>query len=690
MFKRNFILGTILSQLILCATVFSATYYVSPLGDNVNKGISEGQPFQSVQYAIDQMTAGDTLVVLDGLYTGTLKLKSGITMRAKNPRKAVFSGAEILNETFERHSGKIYKTKVDKSPKQLFYNDQPMLWARWPNMQWSENWENDKKWAPAADGTGPGVLTSDAFSGIEDLDLTGGYCFLRYGKGNSCYSRLIESFDGTTLHWNDDKFYTNTYTGEDGWRGTARALQTLEKSHVYHPINSLFFLSGAFDLLDAPGEWVVKENTLYIYPLDGKNPNKAVILTKTNDYCINEEGPVSDVKIEGIDFLAGSVKFGDAGCTNISILNVYFTYIGAELLYIDKVEARAINKPIQINGSNIRIEKCLFAGAQNSALSLRGSEITVQNCVFMENNRHANFGGRPLSLSPNGLYSIKNNTFFNNCSDAISIGHDRNNRSTNSDISYNNIFNGGKYNSDVSGIYMPTLSQNWAEVHHNWMHNIKGNAFRLDVAGKELNIHHNVFWSSKRGMSVEGYGQFNIYNNTDVHNETTTEIIKNQLNHVGATEASGDLTFPPIDDWNVLNNIIEAFADRIGPREKNLYGSQKEKGLVHPERATADEIHDQNTRPTQGNLRVLNRGSIQGNLIGKNPDIFTNGNLSGLNLIPVDNSIREGVSQTEELASQGVVSLDTYRGAYDVGGDYWYPGSDWMPYGLDVPKTMAQ
>jgi hypothetical protein len=40
--------------------------------------------------------------------------------------------------------------------------------------------------------------------------------------------------------------------------------------------------------------------------------------------------------------------------------------------------------------------------------------------------------------------------------------------------------------------------------------------------------------------------------------------------------------------------------------------------------------------------------------------------------------------------AQGVTSLDSYRGAYDVGNEYWYPGSDWMPYGLDVLKTMAQ
>ncbi len=66
MFKRNFILGTIVSQLILCATVSAATYYVSPLGADSNGRISEGEPFQTVQHAIDQMKAGDTLVLLDG------------------------------------------------------------------------------------------------------------------------------------------------------------------------------------------------------------------------------------------------------------------------------------------------------------------------------------------------------------------------------------------------------------------------------------------------------------------------------------------------------------------------------------------------------------------------------------------------------------------------------------------------
>ena len=37
-----------------------------------------------------------------------------------------------------------------------------------------------------------------------------------------------------------------------------------------------------------------------------------------------------------------------------------------------------------------------------------------------------------------------------------------------------------------------------------------------------------------------------------------------------------------------------------------------------------------------------------------------------------------------------MTALGSYRGAYDVGDNYWRPGSDWMPYGLDVLKTMAQ
>jgi len=674
----------------------AATYYVSPSGNDGNSGTSEDRPFRVVHHAVDRMQAGDTLVVLDGVYTGFLRLKSGITIKAKNPRKAVFSGLEPLDKEFELHSGNIYKTQIDMSPKQIFYNGQPMTWARWPNATWSENWISAKKWAKATDGTGPGVLTSRAFEQIKELDLAGGYCFIRYGKRNSCYSRLIESFDGSILRWNDEKFYSKRFTGQDGPKGTAEEIAKMRSEEEIlelrksdknyqprmkdenHPNKTEFFLAGSLELLDAPGEWFVKDGILYLYPADGKSPNELSILYKTADYCINEDEAVSDVTIEGIDFLACAVRLAASGNGNIRFDNVHFKYINSEQLHTDRVQSEKENKPVQIAGSKIRIEKCLFVGAMQSALRLDGEDLHVENCVFMENNRHATFECRAFLAYVDGDYRITRNTFFNNPSDAIRILPDLSKmQSWNPEVSYNHVFNGGRYNTDVSGVYFPSQSQRYAEVHHNWLHNVNGNAVRLDIAGRELNVHHNVMWSTYRAFSIEGYADFNIYNNTTVYNRTPADIIRNVLHHSGTTDGSMDLSFPPIDDWNVLNNLVEHFNDRIGPREKTTHNEQKEKGLLHPER-------DKNWL-----IPVVDRGAIQGNLTGERREIFTNGELSGLNLIPTDPIIKNGVSQTKTLADQGVTALDSYRGAYDVGDEYWCPGSDWMPFGLPVLKTMA-
>ncbi|MFC1766820.1 hypothetical protein ACFL6U_32690, partial [Planctomycetota bacterium] len=82
---------------------------------------------------------------------------------------------------------------------------------------------------------------------------------------------------------------------------------------------------------------------------------------------------------------------------------------------------------------------------------------------------------------------------------------------------------------------------------------------------------------------------------------------------------------------------------------------------------------------------------MQGNLLGFKQSIFVNGALDGLNLIPTDNVVKNGAVQTPQLASKGIDDLDSFRGAYDVGEtNPWIPGSDWMPYGLPVLKTMAE
>ena len=655
-------------------------YYVSPEGDDAHPGTSVEQPFRVVQHAIDRMKAGDTLVVMDGVYTGTVALKSGITLRARNPRKVIFSGAERVESDFENVSGNIYRANLGGNIKQVFFDGKPLTWAQWPNCQWPENREANKKWAACSKGTGPGLIVSDRFPEIAKLDLRGGYCFIRYSLGNSCYSRRIESFDGKTLRWNDEDFYRKARSGGDGINASPEVAASVSREK-YSPSNSLFFLAGNIDLLDAPGEWFVDNGWLYVIPPNGVDPNDALVMVKTNDYSIADKEAVSGVCIEGIDFLATSIDLPSPSNRNIVFKDVQFTYIGAELLFVDRKMGREIDKPVRVNGRGISFLKCLFAGAQNSALRVTGADVTVDNCVFMENNRHANFETRALYLEPEGDYQLTRNSFFNNGSDSIFIvpDLDRMDESVRPEISHNHIFNGGLYNTDCSGIYLPTRSQRHAEIHHNWIHNINGVAMRVDLGGLEVSIHHNVFWESQKALSIEGYRDFNIYNNTGVHNRSYSVIIRNVMDHAGLSgEGSGDLTFPPIDDWNVLNNLLERFFDKAASREMALYKKTHKAGTAFAK------------RNAKSLMPVSDRGSIQGNIQRFDRSIFVHGELDQLNLIPVDPLVKGGVEQTDMLARQGVTQLDSFRGAYDMNGDHWAPGSEWMPYGLPVVKSMAE
>jgi hypothetical protein len=676
---------SILCLLVISSSASAATYYVSPDGSNRNAGTSASRPLAVVQHAIDEMKSGDTLIVLDGLYAGTLKLKSGITLRAKNPRRVVFTGAEPVTAKFKKYKGNIYRAKMKAKPKQVFYRGQRMTWARWPNVDWRDNWVSDKKWAVAKEGTGPGLLTSDAFKEIDDLDLAGAYCFIRYGKGNSCYSRKIESYDGRTLRWNDNDFYEQKFTGEDGWRGAPG--RDIPKDNHYHPLNSRYFLAGKLALLDAPGEWMIDCGYLYLYPPDGSDPNKAVVLAQSQDFVIRHESALADVTIEGVDFMATSMSLSNRNNANITVRNNHFSYTGGELLFIDRLQGNPSQKPILLCGEDILVERCLFIGAQLSALQLKGKNIAVVNNVFMENNRNAVFEARPLALWPKGHYRISRNSFINNCSDAVYIRWEFIDIPPKQpEMSYNLIANTGIFHSDVSGIYMPSRSQGYLELHHNWLTRVNGNAIRLDISGKHLVVHHNVIWNAKRGLNIEGHGDFLIYNNTSVLNDEADVLILNQVKaskSVPEGWAAEDYTFPPIgiapnDNWYVHNNLVTGFLDKAKGRE---YRKLKVTP-AHPDRKRMS-------------INLVNRGSIKGNLMrfAENA-ICMNIRPGSVDLRPLRKAqarIRNGAVEPAGTAAprKYTAALGQYKGAYDVGGTYWYPGSDWLPYGLQVPKTMA-
>ena len=55
----------------------AVTYYVSTLGDNSNNGVTQATAFLTLQYASDQVAAGDSVIALQGTYAGFTVTTSG-------------------------------------------------------------------------------------------------------------------------------------------------------------------------------------------------------------------------------------------------------------------------------------------------------------------------------------------------------------------------------------------------------------------------------------------------------------------------------------------------------------------------------------------------------------------------------------------------------------------------------------
>jgi hypothetical protein len=63
--------------LLLAYPATAATYYVSPLGNNSNNGLSPGTAWLTLQYASNTVVAGDSVIVMPGNYTGFYHTTSG-------------------------------------------------------------------------------------------------------------------------------------------------------------------------------------------------------------------------------------------------------------------------------------------------------------------------------------------------------------------------------------------------------------------------------------------------------------------------------------------------------------------------------------------------------------------------------------------------------------------------------------
>ena len=237
-------------QLIFFPLLSQNNLYVSPLGNDANKGTLQAPlktPLAAIARIKDSKQGHITIYIRKGTYylDRTLLLNNdnlngkNVLIEAYKNEKAVFSAGRKVAAKWEKHTNNIWKTEIkDSDFESLFINGKQQFLARYPNYDST---------ARVFNGTAEDALSPERTAKWKNP--AGGYFHaLHQGEWGSFHYRIKEIKDGKPVL-------------EGGWQNNRPA--------PLHP--KYRFVENIFEELDAPGEWFYDKTTqtLFVYPQAG-------------------------------------------------------------------------------------------------------------------------------------------------------------------------------------------------------------------------------------------------------------------------------------------------------------------------------------------------------------------------------------------------------------------------------------
>lgn len=130
--------------MFLASIAHSATYYISPSGNDTTGNGTTGTPWATLSKAFDEMSGGDTLIVKDGTYTGTANqitasqkppvgsAEAWTIIKAENDGAAIFDGESTRGMIDVQYTGTESWSPVDAytEGRAFYYQFEGMLYAR--------------------------------------------------------------------------------------------------------------------------------------------------------------------------------------------------------------------------------------------------------------------------------------------------------------------------------------------------------------------------------------------------------------------------------------------------------------------------------------------------------------------------------------------------------------------------------
>jgi hypothetical protein len=647
---------------VMISTGAGAEYFVAVDGRDSNSGTSVTEPFRTIDRACQMVQPGDTCWIREGVYRETVRVtRSGrankpVTFARFPAEHVIVDGSDPVIGPWVKDQDGVWKAKFnsDGPVEAVFCDGRMMMEARWPNCSWEENWNAQQKWALTSKDSKLGSIKSPEL-GYSNLDLSGGRLYLKLSKGNNCFTRPIIGHRRGSPSLEYDK------SGIEGRTWNEDSMPERIRKFGFEQNRFFVVARGA---LDAAGEWwhdAENSELLFMPPGDGGlDPNELEVTVKGRIAGFEGQG-VSDLVIEGIEFRGCNLRLEE--CQRSVVRDCRFLYPSTPKVFPDGKTAREMQRNLRVSGEGNVLERLLIEWAVDGALEVEGNGNVIANCVVHDTNLHGRHPGPAISVqgraerrgdvsrNPN---IIRRCTVYNVGGVGIYAQGDGP-----AIAEFNHIFNAGLYCVDVSSLYVPVGKEMaGTNVHHNWLHDIRGIGFRVDIQGRGITVHHNLVWDVAGGCKLQGY-QLAAYNNT---------VLTNDANGGFVVVFEPDATAEEIAGWRIRNNVAYSFFDRLSLRNDPRKLTRE---FVKP-LASVEGLIDHNVMVQGGNERQLFM-----DLAGHDFRPRVAGPLAGKGVVI------DGMRDTNPNNSPSI-------GALEPDETSWQVGANWMDSGLKVPLSPAE
>ncbi len=530
------------------ASTGTAVYYVATNGNDANPG-EMNAPFKTLAGAMNRINtvqgkSAITIYIRQGVYPVNqsiiiAKNQSDISRlitisNYQNETVSFIGGAKLDNAKFKlvddagilkrlppSAQGKVYVTDMTvqgitdfgkmknygfgapavPSELELFYNDQPLTTARWPNTGLLPIETVLQKWSKS--GKEPSVFRysydrPNGWAAIPNKWIAG-----QFAVGWAYDNVPIDTIDvkNQTITLKEAPSY-GVYSSKDASTGIISSASRIRGYYFYNILEEL----------DTAGEWYLdrEKKKLYLWPTGSMD--NAVIEVSLLERPMISISAVNNLTLQGISFsCTRSLVLQVEKSNNITIRKCNFLNAG-------------INAISESLCSNLQITGCVIAHTGDGGISLRGGDRNtltpsgnvISNCEFYDYSRLHKCYSAAVSLS--GVGNSVLDSYIHDAPDQA-ITYSGNNNV----ISNNHIANVCYDFSDMGAVYTgrDPLSTGTL-ITNNFFENIKSKfgmtaAVYIDDGSGGITVSNNIFYNSGSGLGA-------IHVNGGANNQFTNNV----------------------------------------------------------------------------------------------------------------------------------------------------------------------